>query len=155
MATELLDDLGKVLLVKPSPNRVLVTEKLSSLPMEGAFHSERGFIYYRTVDGRILIGGGRHWGHDKDWVYSSDGKQALSIMVWDNQLIDFISDRLGYKPTIEHRWMGWIGVGKKRMPLIGSASDRIHYAVRLGGMGVAIGMEVGESLVEHGLGSKM
>lgn len=155
MATELLDDLGKVLLVKPSPNRVLVTEKLSSLPMEGAFHSERGFIYYRTVDGRILIGGGRHWGHDKDWVYSSDGKQALSIMVWDNQLIDFISDRLGYKPTIEHRWMGWIGVGKKRMPLIGSASDRIHYAVRLGGMGVAIGMEVGESLVEHGLGAKM
>ena len=152
MASELLDPVGEVLLVKPSPNRVLVTEKLAQLPMEGAFHSERGYIYFRSLDGRLLIGGGRHWGHDRDWSHCSADKKALSVLVWDNQLEDFLAERLGHRPKIEHRWTGWLGVGKQRTPLIGSANERIHYAVRLGGMGVDIGMEVGESLLEHVLG---
>jgi thiamine pyrophosphate-dependent acetolactate synthase large subunit-like protein len=35
------------------------------------------------------------------------------------------------------------------MPIIESFSSRIHYAVRMGGMGVAMGMAIGDKLASR------
>jgi len=50
--------------------------------------------------------------------------------------------------NISHRWTGWLGVGKDRRPLIGQTQPGLHYAVRMGGMGVAIGCGVGKELAK-------
>jgi glycine/D-amino acid oxidase-like deaminating enzyme len=48
----------------------------------------------------------------------------------------------------EYRWTGVLGVGKERFPIIKAIHPNIHIAVRLGGMGVAIGMESGFRVAE-------
>ena len=50
--------------------------------------------------------------------------------------------------AVTHRWTGWLGVGPDRRPLIGESRPGLHHAVRMGGMGVAIGTRVGRELAE-------
>jgi len=45
---------------------------------------------------------------------------------------------------IAHRWSGILGVGAQKAPIVKKCSPHIGVAVRLGGMGVAIGSLVGE-----------
>ena len=41
-----------------------------------------------------------------------------------------------------------MGVGSQKKPILQSTSNRIHAGVRLGGMGVAIGSQVGRDLAD-------
>jgi hypothetical protein len=50
--------------------------------------------------------------------------------------------------SIEHRWSGIMGVGHEKNPIIEKIHDRIAVGVRMGGMGVAIGTNVGRKLAE-------
>jgi hypothetical protein len=45
---------------------------------------------------------------------------------------------------IEHRWSGIMGVGNEKKPIIKPISNNVIAAVRMGGMGIAIGSKVGE-----------
>jgi glycine/D-amino acid oxidase-like deaminating enzyme len=45
---------------------------------------------------------------------------------------------------IDTWWSGIMGVGDQKQPIIKRYSDRVVVAVRMGGMGVAIGSLVGE-----------
>jgi glycine/D-amino acid oxidase-like deaminating enzyme len=49
---------------------------------------------------------------------------------------------------IEHRWAGIMGVGKEKKPIIQAVSKNVIAAVRMGGMGVAIGSLVGKKAAE-------
>jgi gamma-glutamylputrescine oxidase len=44
---------------------------------------------------------------------------------------------------IDQRWSGIMGVGKEKKPIIQRCSPHVTAAVRMGGMGVAIGSLVG------------
>ena len=46
--------------------------------------------------------------------------------------------------AIDHWWSGILGIGAKKQPIVQMISPHIGVAVRLGGMGVAIGALVGE-----------
>jgi len=63
-----------------------------------------------------------------------------------NTLMDFLqSVILPNQPfKIAHRWSGILGVGQQKAPIVQKYSPHIGVAVRLGGMGVAIGSLVGE-----------
>ena len=50
--------------------------------------------------------------------------------------------------AIDMRWSGILGIGDKKSPIITRYSDHIYTAVRLGGMGVAIGILVGREGAE-------
>jgi len=54
----------------------------------------------------------------------------------------------GQKVNIENWWSGILGVGPKKVPLVQNCFSDITVAVRLGGMGVAIGTLVGEEAAE-------
>ena len=49
---------------------------------------------------------------------------------------------------IAHRWSGILGVGTQKAPIVQKYSEHIGVAVRLGGMGVAIGSLVGQEGAE-------
>jgi hypothetical protein len=53
-----------------------------------------------------------------------------------------------FKPVIEHRWSGIMGVGEEKKPIVEKIGKRIAVGVRMGGMGVAIGSQVGKQLSE-------
>ena len=49
---------------------------------------------------------------------------------------------------IEDRWAGIMAFGSSKFPILKKASHRISIGVRMGGMGIAIGSEIGEKLAE-------
>lgn len=146
LANQLVEGLD----VQPVPNRVLVLKvPVGSLPV-GTYHLDRGYLYMRTLDEHhILFGGGRHWGIK---LPMPPERNREAEMQWDTQLLASAKTWLEVE-TVTHRWTGWLGVGSDRRPLIGESRPGLHHAVRMGGMGVAIGAGIGRELATNMLGT--
>ena len=131
--------------VNAVPNRVLVLKSDADVLPQGTYHLERGYLYMRTLrPGEILFGGGRHWGHEV-----MEGQPSKSEAAWDAQLLSAARGWIPGHLEVTHRWTGWLGVGQTRAPLIGTSETGLHHAVRMGGMGVAIGAGVGRQLARR------
>ena len=65
-------------------------------------------------------------------------------------LREFLYHRLGISEAIkiEHAWSGIMGVGQEKRPILDWYGKRTLLAVRLGGMGVALGSLVGEKAAQ-------
>jgi gamma-glutamylputrescine oxidase len=132
--------------VKPARNQVLVTAPIPGLKMNGSFHYHKGYVYFRNIEQRILLGGGRHLFQTEE----TTDKMELTDEI-QNFLDEFLSQHLavGYPGvTVDMRWSGILGVGDQKKPIIQQYSDHIYTALRLGGMGVAIGILVGREGAE-------
>ena len=123
--------------VQPVPNTVLVSQPLPEMTLSTTVHHDRGFVYAREVDGRLLIGGGRHW------ECASEGERAERLISWAQAHIQGASNL-----QVQHRWVGQLGVGAQRTPIVKTVKPGLHVGVRLGGMGVAIGTAIGQKLAE-------
>lgn len=136
-AKQLLPELD----VHPARNLVLLTEAIPELPFSGTFHMEEGFVYFRTVDQRILIGGGRHL--DTDWKSSKPVPEHVK-----DYLLNLLHSHIFPQKLvrIEQEWTGILGVGATRRIIQKQLAPNVFCAVRMGGMGVAIGSAVGQSL---------
>lgn len=135
-ATQLLD-LDDV---KPARAQVLVTSPIKRLKIKGAFHFNEGYYYFRNIDQRVLFGGGRNL----DFKGETTVKPGLSSRIHD-QLDDYLQKFIlrGEPYQIEQRWSGIMGVGREKKPIIKHVSPNVLAAVRMGGMGIAIGSLVG------------
>lgn len=122
-------------------NQVLVTAPLANLPFQGCYHLEKGYVYFRNINNRILIGGGRHLAKAEETtdqfgttpLIRTYLQEVLETLVLPDQNV-----------PIEYEWSGILGVGAQKKPIIRAVSANIVAAVRLGGMGVAIGTLVGK-----------
>jgi glycine/D-amino acid oxidase-like deaminating enzyme len=129
--------------VKPARAQVLVTEKIPNLPFKGTFHMENGYYYFRNIDQRILFGGGRNLDIEAETT-TQIGTSDLIQANLEERLRTFILPNKSVK--IEYRWAGIMGIGKTKSPIIKCIHPNVCIGVRMGGMGVAIGSEVGKSL---------
>jgi glycine/D-amino acid oxidase-like deaminating enzyme len=100
-------------------------------------------VYFRQVDGRLLIGGGRN----KDFKEEESVDFEVNVKI-KRYLEDLASEVIF--PNQEIKWeMEWTGImafGPKKSPILEQVGTHTFAAVRLGGMGVAIGWEVGKEL---------
>ncbi|MFL5754504.1 MAG: NAD(P)/FAD-dependent oxidoreductase [Bacteroidia bacterium] len=132
--------------VKPARAQVLVTSPIRDLKIKGAFHYEEGFYYFRNINDRVLFGGGRNLDlraeETSEFGLTRKIQQKLEELLRENILP-------GQKYTIEYRWSGIMGVGSEKKPIIRHVSPNTVCAVRMGGMGVAIGSMVGELAVKE------
>jgi len=127
--------------VSPSMNQVYLTTPVS-VNLQGTYHSEEGYIYFRKVNDRILIGGARNHGspsHDSGF----DPKIQEYLMNFLKRHI-----RISQEISFEHRWMGQLGVGASKTPIVEEVAPNLWRAVRLGGMGVAIGEQIGVEVAQ-------
>jgi gamma-glutamylputrescine oxidase len=127
--------------LKPARAQVLVTKPIKGLKLKGAFHYQQGYYYFRNIDDRILFGGGRNLDPEGETTTS----MALNATI-QNQL-DLLLKNMILPQTpfeVEHRWSGIMGVGSEKKPIIAPVSNNVLAAVRMGGMGIAIGSLVGE-----------
>lgn len=136
--------------LRPARNQVLVTEPLKDLRIKGTFHYDRGYYYFRNTNGRVLLGGGRHLAVEEETTTTLGTSKLIR-----NALLKLLREVIlpGRQVKVEHWWSGVLGVGEEKSPVIRKVSPRITVALRLGGMGVAIGSLVGEEgaeLVERG-----
>lgn len=139
-ASELLD-----LKVTPARNQVLITKPIPNLRIKGTFHLDEGFYYFRNIHNRILLGGGRN--------LDSKG-ETTSVLETTSRIQNALEDLLnnvilpGQNIEIDQRWSGILGVGEQKKPIVKQISNRVFCAVRLGGMGVAIGSSIGKELAD-------
>lgn len=127
--------------VKPARAQVLITKPIKNLKIKGTFHYQQGYYYFRNIDNRILFGGGRNL----DFKTETTTVQGLNPGIQrqlDTMLREIILPETPFE--IEQRWSGIMGVGSEKKPIIKNVSKNVLAAVRMGGMGVAIGSLVGE-----------
>jgi glycine/D-amino acid oxidase-like deaminating enzyme len=127
--------------VKPARNQVLITKPISNLNVKGCFHYQQGYVYFRNINDRILLGGARHL--DKKGETTSEFGFSETIQ---DYLTNFLKTTIipDQDVSIDYWWSGIMGVGSQKTPLIKAINDKVVVAVRMGGMGVAIGTLVGE-----------
>ena len=126
---------------KPGRGQVLVTEPLPDGCPDGNFHAHLGFYYMRNVADRVLIGGGRHLDIDGETTLEEGTTGQIQ-----QDLEEKVCSWLGWEqmPPVDHRWSGPMAFGDRRQPVIRPLAPRVVAGYRLGGMGVALGTEVGE-----------
>lgn len=138
-ARQLLPELD----LQPGRGQILLTNVIPGLPFKGVFHMEEGYYYFRELDGRVLLGGGRNLDFEKETTTSFDLNPEIQQQL-ENRLHNIILP--GQPVMITDRWTGIMAFGKTRQPLIRYHTHNIVLGVRMGGMGVAIGSAVGEQI---------
>jgi len=143
------DGFSKTLLpdypVEPHRAQVLITKPIPKLKLKGTFHYDKGYYYFRNVEDRILLGGGRNL----DFKTENTDQDGLTDLV-QNRLEDILHNTIApyAQPEVDMRWSGILGLGDEKTPIIKPVSKNVFCAVRMGGMGVAIGSLVGEEAAE-------
>lgn len=131
--------------VGPARAQVLITKPIQDLHIKGTFHLDKGFYYFRNINNRVLLGGGRNL--DFKAEETTRMVQTARIQKRLEELLKYtILPDTAFE--IEQRWSGIMGVGNEKKPIIKKISNNVYCGVRLGGMGVAIGSLIGRELAE-------
>ena len=131
--------------VKPARAQVLITEPIKNLDIKGTFHLDKGYYYFRNIEDRILLGGGRNLDFEGETT-TEFGQTALIQNKLEQLLKEVILPDTDYR--IAHRWSGIMGLGSSKKPIVEQLSENVFCGVRLGGMGVAIGSLIGKELAD-------
>lgn len=131
--------------VKPARAQVLITKEIENLKINGTFHYQQGYYYFRNIGKRILFGGGRNLDiqgettseFDTTELIRNDLSQKLHEIILPNTHVE-----------IDYFWSGIMGVGETKKPIVKLYHQNVAIGVRMGGMGVAIGSLVGKECAE-------
>jgi glycine/D-amino acid oxidase-like deaminating enzyme len=131
--------------VKPARAQVLITKPIDNLHIKGTFHLDKGYYYFRNIDNRILLGGGRNLDFKREETFEMTQTELIQ-----NKLEELLRETiLPNTPfEIEHRWSGIMGVGNQKKPIVKQLDNNVFCGVRLGGMGIAIGSLIGKELAQ-------
>ena len=129
----------------PGRGQILVTKPIVGLKINGTFHYDKGYYYFRNIGDRVLLGGGRNidfkteettaFGETK--VVQNALEELLKTVILPHQHFE-----------IDLRWSGIMAFGEQLEPLIKQETENIFYATRCNGMGIAIGSQTGEDVAE-------
>jgi len=131
--------------IRPGRGLVMVTAPLShEIPWKGAFHYDKGYVYFRNIDNRLLLGGGRN----KDFEGEETTDFGINPTIRE-YLFGIMNEVIFPKnaPKIEMEWSGIMAFGADKRPLVQKSHPNVAMAIRLGGMGVAIGWQTASELV--------
>lgn len=131
--------------VTPARGFVLVTNEQAELPWKGIFHHDCGYIYFRNVGDRLLIGGARNLDKEQESTDEFGTNEKIK-----KHLVEFISEVLklpgGWQ--IEREWSGIMGFTPTKTPILKRIDQHRYVAAGLSGMGIAIGSEIGKEAAE-------
>lgn len=136
--------------VVPGRGQVLITAPVKDLPFKGVFHMEEGYYYFRELEGRVLLGGGRQ--------LDFTGETSTDFRFNDNiqhQLEELLHKVIlpGREIAVADRWTGIMAFGKTKQPIVKVHTKNVIIGVRMGGMGVAIGSIIGDNIAHMALES--
>ena len=130
--------------IVPGRGQVLITKPIAGLKFKGIFHFDKGYYYFREIDGRVLFGGGRN----KDFDAETTTDFALNPDIQDDleqKLKEIILPGTPFE--IETKWAGIMAFGSVKQPIVKAFSYKVFGAFRMSGMGVALASEVATQLV--------
>ncbi len=131
--------------IVPARAQVLITKPIPNLRIKGTFHYDRGYYYFRNIGDRVLLGGGRNLN------FKTEETTEFGLTEVVQQKLEELLKTVILPDTpfeVEQRWSGIMGVGAEKTTIVRQTSARISCAIRLSGMGIAIGSLVGEEGAE-------
>jgi glycine/D-amino acid oxidase-like deaminating enzyme len=131
--------------LKPGRGQIIVTSEVKDLKLKGNFHYDKGFYYFRNIDNRVLIGGGRNLDFKAEETYD-DGETEIVQKELRRLLSEVILPDVNY--NIEYSWSGTMAFGNDITPIVKELQKNIYCAVRCNGMGVAMGSLLAEDVVQ-------
>ena len=131
--------------ILPARAQVIITNEIPDLKINGTFHYEKGYYYFRNVGNRVLLGGGRNLDFKGETTEEFGSSEQIHLKLQE-LLKNVILPKHTYE--IEDSWSGIMGVGKSKSPIIKKINNNTAIGVRMGGMGVAIGAQVGKKLAD-------
>ncbi len=131
--------------ILPARAQVIITNEIPDLKINGTFHYEKGYYYFRNVGNRVLLGGGRNLDFKGETTEEFGSSEHIHLKLQE-LLKNVILPKHTYE--IEDSWSGIMGVGKSKSPIIKKINNNTAIGVRMGGMGVAIGAQVGKKLAD-------
>lgn len=134
---DLIPDLDVV----PGRGQVILTQPIPDLKIKGTFHYDKGYYYFRNIDNRILLGGGRNL-DIKGEETAIFGSSPLIQNALNNLLKEVILPDTAFE--IEGSWSGIMAFGHELQPIVKSIRPGVFCAVRCNGMGIAMGTQTGE-----------
>jgi gamma-glutamylputrescine oxidase len=122
--------------VTPGRGQVLITHPVPGLKFKGIYHFDKGYYYFREINGRVLFGGGRNLDFSTETTTSFSLNEIIQA-----DLIQKLQEIIlpGTPFTIDSRWTGIMAFGATKQPIVQAFSSRVFGAFRMGGMGVALG----------------
>ena len=134
--------------VVPARGQVFVTHPLPWNPLKGIFHADDGYIYFRNLGERILIGGGRNMAmEDEETMEMAINPKIREYLKNYLQEVILPSRSPQNQIDFEFEWSGIMGMGPQRTPIVSADSHRVYRAIRMGGMGVALSAWVAEEML--------
>ncbi|WP_069130506.1 NAD(P)/FAD-dependent oxidoreductase [Rhodohalobacter halophilus] len=130
--------------IQPARGFVFVTELIKDLKWRGTFHHDRGYVYFRNVGDRLLLGGARNLAKDEETTnqFGVNPKIKEYLYGFANDVLKLPSD---WKVDIE--WSGIMGMTENKEPILEQIEPGLFVAAGLSGMGIAVGMEVASQAV--------
>jgi gamma-glutamylputrescine oxidase len=129
--------------ITPGRNQVLISGPVPELRLRGTFHYDEGYVYFRNVGNRVLLGGGRN----VDLTGETTTEFGTSERV-TSYLHQFAERHFTFPVRWERTWSGIIGTGPDKSPIVTRVSPGVVAAVRLSGMGVALSARIAEEAAE-------
>ncbi|AWW32314.1 FAD-dependent oxidoreductase [Echinicola strongylocentroti] len=129
--------------IKPGRGMIMVSEPLQDFDMKGTFHMDRGYIYFRNVDGRLLVGGGRNISEEDEITTDRGINEDIKAYLQSVTSETIFPEK---KIVWDMEWSGTMAFGETKKPIVKQINPRVAVGVRLGGMGVALGWETGKDL---------
>ncbi len=129
--------------LEPGRGQVLLTHPIPGMKWKGCFHFDAGYYYFRELDGRLLLGGGRNLDFDGERTFDHGLNPEIQESL-ENHIRRWILPGISYE--VAHRWSGIMGFGREKSPLVFARDERVFIACRLGGMGVALAPQLAREL---------
>jgi len=134
--------------IVPGRGQVLVTQPIPHLELKGIHHYLEGYYYFRRIDDRILLGGGRHLDFEKE---------TSNDMIINNDIVSHLLHELKTNILPQHQndiqidmtWAGIMAFGHDKQPIIFHKGSVISGIAKLGGMGVALSSILAQELVQQ------
>lgn len=130
--------------VVPARGQILITKPIKDLAFDGIFHNDKGYIYFRTIDNRVLIGGGRNHFREAETTYDFKGSESVRDFL-ENYLKTVVLPSTPFE--IDMHWSGIMAMGKVKMPIVKRENEHLLLCVRMSGMGVALGPILSDEIV--------
>lgn len=128
------------LAVEPARGYIFTTKPIANLAWRGTFHFQKGYVYFRNIGDRLLLGGARHIAlqDERTDQFGINKKIRDWLIEFTNEILKLPEDW-----EIEQEWTGIMGFTGNKEPVVKEIKKGVWVAAGLSGMGIAIGMEIG------------
>ncbi|MES2617519.1 MAG: FAD-dependent oxidoreductase [Bacteroidota bacterium] len=122
--------------VVPARGQIIVTHPIENLSFDGIFFSDKGYVYFRNIDDRVLIGGGRNHFYKEEETFDFEGSNQVKSYL-ENYLKTIVLPDQPFE--IDMHWSGIMAMGAEKLPIVKRLDNHLLLCVRMSGMGVALG----------------